>query len=88
MFVSGDIADIDPAGEDFYDGYGEVSIDRALIAYYRYDWVLQEVADYHRRVFDRALGEETRAEALRYFVELFGPGDVVAAANRADDEIR
>jgi len=87
MFVSGDIADIDPAGADFYAGYGEVAIDRALIAYYRFDWVLQELADYHRRVFDPALGEETRVEALAYFEDLFGPDDVVAAAYRADDEI-
>jgi spectinomycin phosphotransferase len=87
MFVSGDIADIDPEGADFYAGYGEVAIDRALIAYYRFDWVLQELADYHRRVFDPTLGEETREEALAYFVDLFGPDDVVAAAARADDEI-
>jgi spectinomycin phosphotransferase len=87
MFVSGDIADIDPAGGDFSEGYGEMAIDRALIAYYRFDWVLQELADYHRRVFDPTLGERTRAEALAYFVDLFGPEDVVAAAFRADDEI-
>ena len=84
MFVSGDIADIDPSGDDFYRGYGEVEIDRALIAYYRFDWVLQEVADYHRRVFDTSLGEQTRAEAVESFADLFGPDDVVAAARRAD----
>jgi len=87
MFVSGDIADLDPTGEDFYAGYGEVAIDRALIAYYRFDWGLQEVADYHRRVFDPALGERTRAAALEHLVDLFGPEDVVAAAYRADEEI-
>src|SRR5262245_6373611 len=87
MFVSGDIADIDPAGERFYGGYGEVPIDPALIAYYRYDWVLQELADYHRRVFDASLGTQTREEALASFVDLFGPEDVVAAAYRADREI-
>ena len=84
MFVYGDTADIDPSGEDFFRGYGDVSIDPALIAYYRFDWVLQEVADYHRRVFDIGLGERTRAEAVECFVELFGPDDVVAAARRAD----
>jgi spectinomycin phosphotransferase len=87
MFVSGDVADIDPTGEHFYAGYGKVSIDPALLAYYRYDWVLQELADYHRRVFDASLGEQTRAEALDSFVELFGPEDVVAAAYRADAAI-
>jgi hypothetical protein len=87
MFVSGDIADLDPTGEDFYAGYGEVAIDRALIAYHRSNWGLQEVADYHRRVFDPALGGRTRAAALEHLVDLFGPEDVVAAAYRADEEI-
>jgi spectinomycin phosphotransferase len=87
MFVSGDVADIDPTGEHFYAGYGDVQIDRALLAYYRYDWVLQEIADYHRRVFDRSLGVRVREEALEYFTDLFGPEDVVAAAYRADAEI-
>jgi hypothetical protein len=65
-----------------------VRIDPALIAYYRFDWVLQEVADYHRRVFDMELGEQTRAEAVRYFAALFGPDDVVAAARRSGHAIR
>jgi hypothetical protein len=65
----------------------EVAIDRALIAYYRFDWVLQELADYHGHVFDPALGEETPEEASAYFEDLFGPDDVVAAAYRANDEI-
>jgi spectinomycin phosphotransferase len=84
MFVSGDIADLDPTGHDFYAGYGDVEVDRALLAYYRWDWVLQEVADYHRRVFDPELGDAIRAEAFDYFAGLFGPADVVAAAERAD----
>ncbi len=87
MFVSGDIADLDPDGTDFYAGYGEFDIDRSLIAYYRFDWVLQELSDYHRRVFDRELGTATRTQALALFTELFGPQDVVAAAFRADEEI-
>ena len=84
MFVSGDIADLDPEGTAFYEGYGAVDIDPVLVAYYRFDWVLQELADYHRRVFDLDLGTRTRAQALTLFTELFGPQDVVAAAFRAD----
>lgn len=87
MFVSGDVADLDPDGTDFYAGYGAVEIDPVLIAYYRFDWVLQELGDYHRRVFDPSLGIETRAQALTFFTELFGPEDVVAAAFRADQAL-
>jgi hypothetical protein len=68
-------------------GYGDIPIDPALIAYYRYEWVLQELADRHRRVFDTSVGERTREEALERFVQLFEPDDVVAAAYGADREI-
>jgi len=84
MFVDGNVADLDPAGIEFYEGYGDVDADLNLLAFYRYDWVLQEVADYHRRLFDWALGEATRQEAVEYFAELFGPDDVVQAALDAD----
>ena len=54
---------------------GAVGIDRAL-PFYRFSCV-QTVADYHRRVFDQS----------RCVTQLFGPEDVVAAANQADREI-
>lgn len=68
-------------------GYGDIPVDHALIAYYRYDWVLQELADHHRRVFDTSVGERTREEALERFVQLFEPNGVGAAAEGADREI-
>ena len=88
MFVSGNIADLDPEATDFFAGYGDVDVDLELLAYYRYDWVLQEVADYHRRVVDRARNETTRRHALELFMGLFDPDDVVDAAHDADARIR
>jgi hypothetical protein len=57
-----------------------------LIACFRCNWVLQESADYHRRVFDAPLGAQPRHEAFACFVDRFGPEDV-SAAYRADREI-
>lgn len=66
----------------FLAGYGERHIDRAAIAYYRYDWTLQEFADYGERVFLASdLGEQDVALALREFEKLFAPGDVVQRAH-------
>jgi len=87
MFVSGAIADLDPEGHDFYAGYGRVEIDRSLIAYYRFDWTLQEFSDYHRRVFDHSLSDAARQEAIGFFDQLFLPDEEVATALRADDEV-
>ncbi|MCY4465679.1 MAG: aminoglycoside phosphotransferase family protein [Chloroflexi bacterium] len=68
----------------FMAGYGDCHIDRAAIAYYRYDWTLQEFADYGERVFFTSdLGEQELALALREFEKLFAPGDVVQRAQAA-----
>jgi spectinomycin phosphotransferase len=68
----------------FLDGYGPVTLDRPTVAYYRWEWVVQELADYGGRVLDDRLGEATRRHALEELRRLFAPGDVVEAARRAD----
>jgi spectinomycin phosphotransferase len=68
----------------FLEGYGHVALDRPTVAYYRWEWVVQEVADYGGRVVDDRLGEATRGHALEELRRLFAPGDVVEAARRSD----
>jgi spectinomycin phosphotransferase len=75
MFVVEDKATL------FFSGYGETTVDILALAYYSYEWVVQEFGDYGERVFLRAdLGEETKQDAIRGFRQLFEPGDVVEAA--------
>jgi spectinomycin phosphotransferase len=71
----------------FFEGYGPAELDRAALAYFRWEWVAQELADYGGRVFDDRLGEATRREALDEFRRLFAPGDVVDLARRADRDL-
>ena len=54
------------------------------MAYYRWEWVVQELADYGGRVLDDRLGDDTRRHALEELRRLFAPGDVVEVARRAD----
>ena len=71
----------------FFDGYGPVTLDPAVVAYYRWEWVVQELADYGSRVLEGRLGEDTRRHALEEFRRLFAAGDVVEAARAADREL-
>jgi spectinomycin phosphotransferase len=84
FIVGGKVGGIDvgPQAEAlFFTGYGERRIDQAALAYYRYEWVLQEIADYGKRIFMMDdLGAESKAYALAGFKSLFQPGDVVEAA--------
>jgi spectinomycin phosphotransferase len=72
----------------FFDGYGPVTLDPAVLAYFRWEWVVQELADYGGRVLEGRLGEDTRRHAVEEFRRLFAPGDVVEAARAADRELK
>lgn len=80
MFVVG--GQTTPENEQaFLKGYGSVEIDWLALAYYRYEWVVQEFADYGERVFfSPDAGQATQEDAVLGFKQLFLPGDVVDVA--------
>lgn len=84
---------VDGHGDDavsaFLDGYGDVQVDQQGLAYYRYDWVLQEFCDYGERVFfSPTLSERKLRFSIDEFDRLFAPGDVLDLARQADADIR
>ena len=88
MFVTARAKIQSPPEQAFFAGYGNITIDPVAFAYYRYEWVVQELADYGRRILlMEDMSEATRAEALAGFQELFAPGDVVDVAYGTEQEI-
>jgi spectinomycin phosphotransferase len=80
MFVLG--RDIIQTHEEkmFFDGYGSTTLNRLALAYYRYEWCVQEIGDYGNRVFSIEMGERTRQESVAEVMKLFSPGDVIETA--------
>ena len=69
----------------FFKGYGATPLDPAALAYYRYEWVVQEIGDFGERVLLMdGVGDETRADAVQGFRDLFQPGNVVEAASSSE----
>ena len=68
----------------FLDGYSAATADPLALAYYKYDWVMQEFADYGERIFlaDDIVGGDL-ALAGSEFARLFAPDDVIERAQRA-----
>jgi spectinomycin phosphotransferase len=65
----------------FFDGYGNEEINQLVLAYYGYEWCVQEIGDYGQRVFlAKDAGRDTKQDSLEGFIELFLPGNVVEAA--------
>lgn len=72
------------AVDAFLRGYGESKVDPIGIAYYRYDWALQEFCDNGERVFiSETLTDRERRFALNEFKRLFVKGDVIDRARQA-----
>ena len=67
----------------FFAGYDGGEINWLALAYYKYDWVVQEFADYGERIFlsDKIGGRDLNA-AFAEFQRLFEPDDVIDRAQR------
>ena len=72
----------------FLTGYGNTLVDPLALAYYKYDWVIQELGDYGERVFlaDDLSGGDL-ALAQREFARLFQMDDVIDRAHRAYENL-
>ena len=69
--------------EAFFTGYDGGEINWLALAYYKYDWVIQEFGDYGERIFlSDEIGAKDLESALFEFKRLFEPGDVIDRAHR------
>jgi spectinomycin phosphotransferase len=88
MFVVGSrIATVVKPHEEelFFRGYGERAVDALALAYYRYEWVVQEIGAYGEQVFlAPEVGEKTKADAVRRWIAQFDPGETVDMAYGMD----
>jgi spectinomycin phosphotransferase len=72
----------------FFDGYGKVEINQLALAYYRYEWCVQEIGDFGKRVFvTEGSGESTKQDSVEGFIKLFSQGGVIEAALNTPMEV-
>lgn len=69
----------------FFEGYGEAEVDALALAYYRYEWLAQDLGSYAEMVFAQdGVSSETRAESAHLFMVQFEPGNLAEIAHRLD----
>jgi spectinomycin phosphotransferase len=66
----------------FYRGYGPVEVDQAVLAYYRYERIVADIAEFCAHILESDAGAEDREQSATYFELMFSPGDVVDIARR------
>jgi len=87
MFIGGGIDEIWKTEREeavFYEGYGKTEINLSALAYYRYERIIQDVADYGEQVL---LGEKDLAEReqfYKYVTIIFAPGNRLKIARKTD----
>ena len=87
MFIGGGIDDIWKSKQDesvFYKGYGITDIDFPMMAYYRYERVIEDLAAYTEQLLSTDEGGADREEAYRRFRGNFEPGQTIEIAEKTD----
>ncbi|CAG1014774.1 hypothetical protein ANAEL_05076 [Anaerolineales bacterium] len=87
MFIGGGIDEVWKSKRDeavFYEGYGKVNIDFAVMAYYRYERVIEDLAAYAEQLLLTDEGGTDREQAYRRFKFNFEPGQTIGIAEKTD----
>ena len=91
MFIGGGIDNIWKSEQDeavFYEGYGKTEIDLSALAYYRYERIIQDLADYGEQVLLSDKGSANREQFYKYFTINFEPGIRLEIAKKTDELLK
>lgn len=93
MFIGGGIANVwnDPQEEvSFYKGYGNTDVNISLLAYYRHERIVEDIAEYWQALllanFDNI--HNNRSEMYKQFISMFDPQGVVDIAFKTDKGVK
>lgn len=90
MFIGGGVANVwnKPHEEDFfYKGYGETEINLPILAYYRHERIVEDIAEYAQELLLTPAGGDNRLEMYKQFISMFEPQGVVDIAFRTDKDL-
>jgi spectinomycin phosphotransferase len=91
MFIGGGVANVwnNPREEEFfYKGYGKTEINWALLAYYRHERIVEDMAEYGQALLLTSDGGGDRLEMYKQFIGMFEPNGVVDIAFKTDSDNR
>jgi spectinomycin phosphotransferase len=83
MFIGGGVGNVwNQAREEelFYRGYGQVEIHPNLLAYYRLERILEDIAEYSQMLLFKPVEDKDRQQMYQQFTDMFAPQGVVDIA--------
>jgi len=90
MFIGGGVANVwnKPHEEEFfYKGYGKTEINKTILAYYRHERIVEDIAVLGQQLLLTSVSEQHRAESYKHFIAQFEPQGVVDIAFKTDENL-
>jgi spectinomycin phosphotransferase len=91
MFIGGGVANVwnkPHEKELFYKGYGKTEVNMTLLAYYRHERIVEDIAIYGQQLLLTMAGGQDRMNWYEQFISQFDPEGVVEIAFKTDDELK
>lgn len=88
MFIGGGVANVwnKPREKElFYKGYGNAEVNMTLLAYYRHERVVEDIAEYGQQLLLTMAGGQDRIK--KDFIAQFDPQGVVEIAFKTDEDL-
>lgn len=88
MFIGGGVGNVWNKSEEidyFYQGYGKVEINQAILAYYRHERIVEDIAIYGQQLLLTPSGGQNREIMLSHFMDMFEPNGVIEIAFKTKD---
>lgn len=70
----------------FYKGYGQAEINHAVLTYYRFERIIQDICDYCEYIFLSDEGDDDRMQCFEYLKSNFLPGGTIERAYQGISE--
>lgn len=89
MFIGGGVANVwnkPQENELFYKGYGKTDVNRTLLAYYRHERIVEDIAEYGQQLLLTMAGGQDRMKWYEQFIIQFDPQGVVEIAFKTDED--
>ena len=90
MFIGGGVANVwNKFYEEklFYKGYGTIEVNLTILAYYRHERIVEDIAEYGNALLLTTAGGEDRQEMYKHFIAMFEPNVVVDIAFKTDESL-
>lgn len=87
MFIGGGIGNVwnkSHEEELFYKGYGKTEINKKILAYYRYERIIEDIAVYNQELLFKHTQSNNKEKMYKEFLDLFAPNGVIDIAEKTD----